>query len=258
VDKYLVGKIMRFKRVNSQFYHDNSEDAVAWNVFRFLERSKLLSGFLSKLHSSPVTNPEIIYWSYSQSQGQVWNELENARGAFEERRQRSSEPDIVVKSDDNLFLVEVKLTAPNKTDFNKSHTPGDKQERITRYSKGDYLLQQPLEKIIDAGYYQLMRFWLIGARIAEKEDLNFYLLNLVRRNDEKDIESEFGKYIRQSQNRTFVRVPWEDIYEYISTAGLLSEDKDKMLGYFENKTTGYDRNGELQKAFSISNPVDIR
>jgi len=76
------------------------------------------------------------------------------------------------------------------------------------------------------------------------------LLNLVRKNDEKDIESEFGKFIKQNEKREFIRVAWEDIYEYISTTGLLSEDKDKMLGYFRNKTI-YDTNGELEKVFSI-------
>jgi len=250
VDRDLLDGIMEVKRVKAQFYHDNSEDAVAWNAFRFLERSKLLSGFLSKLHSSLVTNPEIIYWSYSQSQRQVWNELENARGAFGESPQRSSEPDIIIRSDDNLFLVEVKLKARNKVDSNKTHTPKGKEDRIRRYSKGDCFLKQPVEDIIDAGYYQLMRFWLIGAWIAENQNLNFYLLNLVRENDETHIEMEFGKYIRQNEKRKFVRLAWEDIYEYISTTDLFSEDKDKTLGYFENKTIGYDRN-ELRKAFSM-------
>ncbi len=250
VDRDLLDAIMEVKRVKAQFYHDNSEDAVAWNVFRFLERNKLLSGFLSKLHSSPVTNPEIIYWSYSQSQRQVWNELESARAAFGESPQRSSEPDIIIRSDDNLFLVEVKLKAPNKVDFNKTHTQKGKEDRIRRYSKGDCFLEQPVEDIIDAGYYQLMRFWLIGACIAENQNLNFYLLNLVRENDGKHIEMEFGKYIRQNEKRKFVRLTWENIYKHISTADLFSEDKDEILGYFENKTTGYYRN-ELRKAFSI-------
>jgi len=75
-----------------------------------LEKSKLLSEFLAKLHNSSVINPEIIYWSYSQSQQNVWNELEKARAEFGESSQRSSEPDLVVKSDDALFFIEAKLT----------------------------------------------------------------------------------------------------------------------------------------------------
>lgn len=251
MDKELLDKIIVAKRIKAQLHHDNSEDAVTWNVFRFLERYKLLSGFLTKLHSSSVKNPNVIYWSYSQSQQKVWNELEKARAEFGESPQRSSEPDLVVKSDDVLFFIEVKLTAPNKIDFNKNHTAEDKAERIGRYSKGKHFLKQPVENIMDAGYYQLMRFWLIGAWIADNDNLNFYLLNLVRKNEEKDIESEFRKYIKQNKKRKFMRVTWEDIYKYISTTGLLGEDKDKMFGYFRNKTIGYDGDGELQKAFSI-------
>jgi len=254
-DKDFLDKIIVAKRIKAQLHHDKSEDAVSWNVFRFLERTKLLSGFLEGLHNSPVKNPEVIYWSYSQSQQKVWNELEKARVEFGEKPQKSSEPDLIVKSDDVLFFIEVKLTAPNKVDFNKNHTAEDKAERVRRYSKGDYFLKQPVENIMDAGYYQLMRFWLIGAWIADNENFNFYLLNLVRKDgekEEKNIGSKFGKYIKQNGKREFMRITWEDIYKYISTTDILGEDKDKMLGYFRNKTIGYDGSGRLQRAFSIS------
>ena len=208
-DKDFLDKIIAAKRIKAQLHHDKSEDAVSWNVFRFLERTKLLPGFLERLHNSPVKSPEVIYWSYSQSQQKVWNELEKTRAEFGESPQRSSEPDLVVKSDDVLFFIEAKLTAPNKIDFNKNHTAEDRAERVRRYSKGDYFLNQPVENIMDAGYYQLMRFWLIGALIADNKNLNFYLLNLVRKNEEKDIESEFGKYIKQNEKRKFMRVTWE-------------------------------------------------
>jgi len=250
--KDFLDQIIRAKRGAEQLHHDNSEDAVSWNVFRFLEKTKLLSGFLEGLHNSLVKNLEVIYWSYSQSQKKVWNELEKARGQFGEISQRSSEPDIIVKSDKALFFIEAKLTAQNKIDFNKNHTSGDKAERVGRYSHGDRFLKQPVGNIIDAGYYQLMRFWLIGSWIADKENLNFYLLNLVRKNEEKDIESEFGKHIKQNEKNKFMRVNWEDIYKYILNTSLMDEEKDKMLGYFRNKTIGYNRYGKLQRAFLIT------
>jgi len=252
VDKDLLDKIMGVKRVKAQLHHNNSEDAVTWNVFRFLERTKLLSGFLEGLRNSPVKNPEVIYWSYSQSQQKGWNELKRARAKFGESSQRSSEPDLIIKSDDVLFFVEAKLTASNKIDFNKNHTAEDKAERVRRYSKGDYFLRQSVGYIMDAGYYQLMRFWLIGAWIADKENLDFCLLNLVRKNEkkeEKNIGSEFGKYIKQNENRKFMRTTWEDIYKYISATDMLGEDKDKILGYFRNKTIGY--GGKFERAFFI-------
>ncbi len=80
-DLELLEKIRTVKR-ESRMARDNSEDAVTWNVFRFLERNKLLSGLLAKLRSLPVKTPEIIYWSYSQSQQNAWARLLNARVEF--------------------------------------------------------------------------------------------------------------------------------------------------------------------------------
>lgn len=249
-DKDLLREIIEVKRVKAQVHHDNSEDAITWNVFRFLERSKLLSEFLSKLRNSPVANPEIIYWSYSQSQQSVWNELEKTRAEFVEAPQRSSEPDLIVESDDALSFVEAKLRASSKLDFNKSHTAEDKKERIERYSKGDRFLKRPVENLIDAGYYQLMRFWVIGSSIAERLNLEFCLVNLVLSGKEEDIERDFKGYIKEDQSRKFVRITWEDIYQHISSSVLSGRDKDMIMRYFKNKTIGY-KNGKLQRAFSI-------
>ena len=42
---------------------------------------------------------------------------------------------------------------------------------------------------------------------------------------------------------------WEDIYkDILNTEG---NGKDKLLHYFENKTTGYNSQGKIQKLFSI-------
>ena len=45
---------------------DNSEDAVTWNVFRFLEKSNLVEAFLKNVVGVEAGNAEIIYWSYCQ------------------------------------------------------------------------------------------------------------------------------------------------------------------------------------------------
>lgn len=257
-DKDLLDKIIKAKRIKAQLHHDNSEDAISWNVFRFLERTNLLSGFLTELLNSPVRNPEVIYWSYSQPQQNVWNELQNAREEFEESPQRSSEPDLIIKSDAALFFIEAKLKASSKIDFNKSHTAEDKKERIRRYSRADRSLKRPVEDLIDAGYYQLMRFWVIGSSIAERLNLKFYLVNLVLSGKEEDIERDFKGYVKEDQSKKFVRITWEDIYQHISSSVLSGRDKDMIIRYFKNKTIGYDGNGKLQRAFSILLTGDIR
>ena len=45
-DRALLHRIKTFKR-ESRMARDNSEDALTWNVFRYLERKKQLSDFLS-------------------------------------------------------------------------------------------------------------------------------------------------------------------------------------------------------------------
>jgi len=194
----------------------------------------MLSGFLEGLHNSPVKNPEVIYWSYSQSQQKVWDKLKEARAEFGERSQESSEPDLIIKSEDVLFLIEAKLTASNKIDF------------------GNYLLKKSVEDTIDAGYYQLMRFWMIGSSIAKRLNLDFCLVNLVLSGKEESIEQDFKKYVKENQRRKFMRITWEDVYKYILDGDLLGADWDMIIRYFRNKTIGYDKSGELQRAFSIS------
>jgi hypothetical protein len=249
-DKDVLDEIMKVKRVKAQFHHDNSEDAVSWNVFRFLEKTKLLSGFLERLRCSPVGNPEVIYWSYSQSQRGVWDELRNARTGYGEEDQRGSEPDLIIKTDNLLVFIEAKLTSENKIDFNRSHTAGKRRERINRYSRGSEFLKSGVEDIIDAGYYQLMRLWLIGAEVARSREQNFCLVSVVRNGYEGSIEQELGEYIKQDDKRRFFRVTWEDIYKHILSTGRTGEDKVKILDYFKNKTIGYER-GNLQAAFSL-------
>ena len=247
-DSELLTKIKTGKR-ESRMARDNSEDAVTWNVFRFLERNNLIEEFLSTIVGIPLKSSEVIYWSYSQKEDSSWSELNNARKQFDEEPKRSSEPDIIIKTDKALFFIEAKLTSPNKIDFDKGHTTEDKEERIRRYSLGDRFLKLSFRNIIDAGYYELGRFWVIGCSMAEKLKKNFYLVNLVLERKERDIETIFRGFINSDHGKQFLRLTWEDIYQCISK-GSLTKDKEIMLEFFRNKTIGY-KNQKLQKAFSI-------
>jgi hypothetical protein len=251
-DLDLLKRVKKVKR-ESRIARDNSEDAVTWNVFRFLEKNKLLSRFLAELTDSVVKNPEIIYWSYSQSQQAPWSRLQRARKEFETRPQKGSEPDIIVKSDSVLFFVEAKLTANNNT-ICKSKNPKVQKKYETggdRWYKR--VLRSDFETVaISEKKYELLRFWLIGSWIAEHLQSDFYFGNLVLSEREKEIERIFGKHIKEDQHRRFARITWEDIYAYILNNTSSSGDRDIIKKYFENKTRGYDGNRKLQKAFSTS------
>ena len=66
-DVELLETIFREKR-ESRIARDNSEDAVTWNVFRFLEKNNLIEGLLTNITGASQTQGQITYWSYSQQQ----------------------------------------------------------------------------------------------------------------------------------------------------------------------------------------------
>ncbi len=255
-DLELLQGIRTVKR-ESRMARDNSEDALSWNVFRFLERNNLIEDFLGSIVGAPLKSSEVIYWSYSQKENTSWSELNRARKEFGEEIKRSSEPDIIITTEKAVFFIEAKLTSPNKIDFSKSHTSGDKEERIRRYSLGDRFLKLSFRDIMDAGYYELGRFWVMGCSMAEKLKKDFYLVNLVLERKEKDIETIFRGFINSDHGKQSLRLTWEDVYQFISK-GSLTKDKEIMLGFFRNKTIGYDGNGRLRRAFSIPGNVTQR
>jgi len=86
--------------------------------------------------------------------------------------------------------------------------------------------------------------------MANQQELDFYLINLVLSEREADIERIFKRHINENPRRKFLRVTREDIYQHILNSDS-SRDKDIMIRYFKNKTLGYDGNGKLQRAFSM-------
>ncbi len=246
-DRKLLDRIMEAKR-ESRMARDNSEDAISWNVFRFLERNNLIEDFLSSISGTPIKSSEVIYWSYSQKEDTSWSELNKARKEFGEEINKSSEPDIIITTDKALFFIEAKLTASNET------KPSDESNPKKYETGGDNWFSKVFESnyktvAIDEKKYELLRFWLLGTWMAEQQDLDFYLINLVLSEREPDIEAVFKRHINESQRRRFMRVTWEHIYQYIAGSSLATE-KDIMVRFFKNKTIGY-KNGTLERAFSI-------
>jgi hypothetical protein len=249
-DREALDRVLKFKRVRAQFHHDNSEDAVSWNVFRFLERNELVDGFLSSVTGNPVTSSEMIYWSYSQKDNETWPELNEARKEFGEEPKRGSEPDIIIGTDRALFFIEAKLTATNNTSPSDSENP--KRYEVGGGSWFSKVFKTDFKTIaVHEKKYELMRFWLLGTWMAYQQKKDFCLINLVRDAKERNIESQFGQLIRENHQRRFMRVTWEKIYEFVCGAATPS-DKDQMIRFFKNKTIGYDGKGNLQPAFQVS------
>ena len=248
-DLDLLKAIKTVKR-ESRIARDNSEDALTWNIFRFLEITNQLGGLLSWLTQMEHAQTELIYWSYSQKTKEAWSELNKARKEFGENLQRSSEPDLIAITNRALFFIEAKLTAPNDTlpsdpNNRKKYLTGGKEWYGQVFASDFYTVAIRTKK------YELLRFWLLGSWIAEQIKRDFYLINVVPIERETDIEKQFTPHIRVTGNRQFKRLSWEELYGYVAANVPDGEDRRRLTVYFENKTIGYDPFGMLQKAFSI-------
>jgi len=252
-DLVLLEAIKKVKR-ESRMARDNSEDAVSWNVFRYLETTQQLSRFLSWITQSEQREAELMYWSYSQAANGAWPQLNKARKEFGENTRRSSEPDLIAVSEKGLFFIEAKLTATNDT------RPSDRHNHKKYLVGGDEWCKQVFVSgyetvAIDAQKYELFRYWLLGSWLAREMGRDFYLINVVLSDREVDIEQRFNPHVCKVGNRRFKRVTWEGICNYVADNAPANAQKSAFMAYFENKTLGYDRFGEIQRAFSQSRSV---
>ena len=249
-DLTLLREIKTVKR-ESRMARDNSEDALTWNVFRYLEKTDQVASSLSSLIDASVISPKLVYWSYSQVAQGVWPQLARARAEFGEHPTRSSEPDLIAVSDTTLFFIEAKLTATNNT------TPSRPQRTKKYLTGGDNWYQRVFKTdyntlAIQERKYELTRFWLLGSWIASQLGYDFYLVNLVLGEREKDIEQLFKSHLKTDTRRHFLRWSWEDIYHFVSQNAAMTQDKDLFTSYFENKSIGYNHLGELRVAFQVN------
>ncbi|NLA40497.1 MAG: hypothetical protein GX874_03665 [Smithella sp.] len=252
-DLNLLEEIKKDKR-ESRIERDNSEDSLTWNVFRYLENTNQLASLLSHFGHVSYIEADLIYWSYSPKLKGVWQELKTARKEFGENPARGSEPDLIALTDKALYFIEAKLTATNNT------SPSDKNNRKKYLTGGNGWYKQVFRSDFDtvaiqAKKYELFRFWLLGSWLAKEMNRNFYLINIVLSERDKDIEERFIPHIIQVDGqRQFKRITWEGIYNYIVEDAPDSRDKQVMVEYFHNKTIGY-KYGILQNAFSVSQDV---
>lgn len=247
-DKHLFNEIKKVKR-ESRIARDNSEDALTWNVMRFLDKQGLLIDFLSQLSNKEIKEAELILWSYSPKENSDWSLLNEARKEFGETVARGSEPDIIIRTDKVLYFIEAKLTAKNET------KPSDLQNRKKYETGGDNQFQQIFKSdyetvAVKEKRYELMRFWSLGSWMAKQLDIDFEFYNLVLKSREQEIRQDFGKHIIETPERKFFRLTWEQIYDYIKMFKVTKE-RQKMIDYFENKTIGYSSSSTIIKAFDI-------
>ena len=250
-DEYLVEAICKYKR-ESRMGNDNSEDALTWNVFRGMEKSGLLKKYLSDVVKMELTGVRLIYWSYDQDEEGLSSLLRDGREGIGEDKDKGTEPDLLVVSDQAIISIEAKLYASNNVPKGNERGALNKYKR---YNEKEHLLSKDVtvEKVcIDYKKYELMRNWFLGSEMAG--DKKFFLLNLVLDRNEKIIEDICHElFADPNGNMTFKRITWEEIYRFVLQYKDDYQEAKTIVDYMKNK--GSFVNGKRQYTFDLKKMV---
>jgi hypothetical protein len=233
--------------------YEKSEDALTWNVFVTLKNAGELKAITSLISGkSCEEEPELILWGYNLKDGSPLEELEFFREKFESEIRVPTEPDIILKTAKEVFLIEAKFCSPNSRkeisvwrdkEINKRTKEEYEPYRIRYKSLIDEVLNKDIIERQNKFCSQLVRY-VLYAHDAYKD--KSCIVNLLPKNPSLNkeiysIEKEFKSYLKKD---TFKTITWEDIYKAIGN--LKGEPEIIVLRkYLQEKTAN------LKKAFTI-------
>lgn len=241
-----------FKFESHRLGSEKSEDALTWNVFRFLYEHKQLARvaelFTGERHG---TEPQLFLWGIAIDSFRPWPLLIKARDRFERKLpvdRPLTEPDIALYlPGEYLVLVEAKFTSPNtyyEQAYRKTPTSLTAAELIHYYwHPGAQIVNVDAACEAERVPQQLWRNMVFAEYMAQQGGLGAraYHVNLVRHFCEASIEHEFRSLLHPEFNCRFHRCTWEQVHA--SVCGL---DRFELLNrYVRNKTAG------LRPAFSL-------
>ena len=237
--------------------HDNSERAVAWNVFRWLELNNVLGALLEHWTNRIAASPRVSYWSHSPEREGSILPLLRARTAFEEVEPDETTPAVVVESDDALFVID-----PHLGPGGPSPRPPRGWERYAENARGwaDQVLTGDLRELAsDSGRFELTRQWLIGTHMADQLSKPFVLIHLVPSWSAAGVFTGAVTSFSVGPDRDAMRVTWEDVYTFVAQNHASARDAAVVLTYMEEKPAGYGSDGVLRRAFALQpQPVACR
>jgi len=207
---------------------EKSEDTLTWSVFSHLEKRGLMAVAPRTLTGVAWNDPvDVLYWGYNDQGPETLREqlIAVLKGLGESTRS-FSEPDLILHAPQTgLVFVEVKYAPPNRSSF--------ELRKAKRYLEAGADHLQP-----DCGgmqHYELLRNWVTGCLLAAQLDLPFWLINLVRRGEETDIERDFGQFLRQDDRHQFRRTEWKGLFEALCPV-LAWPGDDEFWNYVRTRT----------------------
>jgi len=244
--------------------HENSEDALTWNIFGGLlhyERLHRVYNLLTSAQSS-ASQLALFLWGiridFDSQAPELWPRLAEFRRSLEPDIDKfPTEPDIMLLGPTHLLCIEAKFCSGNPLAVDAEVKPGEKpksrQGLMDRYLRGNKLWPTPAIKPEDLGevvHSQLLRNLVFASTVGQLEGRDWMVANLVSKTQWKNRRKVYGYDFTDptpsipavAQSR-FKFISWEDeIYNRV-----LKDDPvlAELAEYMRTKTVN------LTRAFSL-------
>lgn len=235
-----------FKYESHRLGAERSEDTLSYNVFRSLQRLKLLHEVVWLCTGiSTSQEPHLYLWGLEMRTEDVkpWDLLISGRERFESDlpvNRPLTEPDIALfQPGEYLILIEAKFCSKNgvyERDQKTKLLDLTLGQLITLYrDPALYFLDYEEALGRDSIHYQLWRNLIFAEWMAGKDgpSTRAYHVNLVRQGYEEDVCEPMLTLMRSSYRDRFNQISWEDIYRVIERH---RPRADHLCRYLEQKT----------------------
>jgi hypothetical protein len=244
----LVGDALEGKWKKAETFrlgHENSEDALSWNVFRSLQEAgelhtaaHLLAGVHTKLE------PELLLWGRRilSDATEPSTEIQGALQLLEPSLRQQTEPDVIMRVHGwGWVFIEAKLGSATPT---YARRPERVAEWIKRYvGPCSGVFNKVALESAEAKTFpeQILRNVALASRVCSDGE-QACVVALSRKSDRTPITEWVQPYLSDGTSVTFVQSTWEALYESLPP----SRELLGLRGYLENKS----RN--LRPAFDLA------
>jgi hypothetical protein len=201
-----INEVNRRKKTD-WFCASTSEDAITWSVFRWLQQAGKASILPELCHTrTPAGQASLLLWG-APAGGPDAESLRDliieVSDSFGEDRRRRTEMDVLLVWPDLVMVVEVKYRSPN------DRRAGRCGPRLAQYVTAEFFAAECAE-VDREGYYELVRNWALGARLAQRLGRRFLLVNLAPAARRSDVE-RFLPQLKVAEDRRIAFVSWGEL-----------------------------------------------
>jgi hypothetical protein len=225
--------------------HENSEDAVSWNVFRSLQEAGQLGLAVRLLTGADIDGePELILWGRRIGLDETarCDEIHRALDRLEPNHGQQTEPDVVMRTPGwGWIFIEAKLSSPTATYAGKPKKLGAWRERYPVRTPGLFNSVALDTAAPESFPEQLLRNVAVGHAVRESGE-QVVVAALVREQYRAAVDGWAGNYVESAAGVGAVTGTWEQLYAALSPSDARLSG---LRSYMENKSVG------LRRAFAL-------